>query len=171
MTLFKSLLGAAALCAALPAFAGDIEVKDAYARTSSAMAKSGAAFMVIENTGDADDRLVSAASDVAQKVELHTHMDMGDGVMKMMEVKEGFAVPAHGHHALARGGDHVMLLGLTRELKQGDMVSVTLTFEKAGEMTIEVPVDLERQDGMQMGGGMGHDHSKMNHGQMNGASN
>lgn len=171
MTLFKSLLGVAALCAALPAFAGDIEVKDAYARTSSAMAKSGAAFMVIENTGDADDRLVSAASDVAQKVELHTHMDMGDGVMKMMEVKEGFAVPAHGHHVLARGGDHVMLLGLTRELKQGDMVSVTLTFEKAGEMTIEVPVDLERQDGMQMGGGMGHDHSKMNHGQMNGASN
>jgi copper(I)-binding protein len=63
-----------------------------------------------------------------------------------------------------------MLLGLTRELKQGDMVSVTLTFEKAGEMTVEIPVDLERQDGMQMGGGMGHDHSKMNHGQT-GASN
>jgi copper(I)-binding protein len=170
MTLFKSLLSVAALCVALPAFAGDIEVKDAYVRTSSMMSKSGAAFMVIENHGDADDRLVSAASDVAQKVELHTHKDMGDGVMKMMKVEEGFAVPAHSEHALARGGDHVMLLGLTRELKQGDMVSVTLTFEKAGEMTVEIPVDLERQDGMQMGGGMGHDHSKMNHGQT-GASN
>ena len=165
------LATAAAVFLAAPALAGDITITDPYAIASTMMSKSGAAFMVIENTGDADDRLVSAASDVAQKVELHTHMDMGDGVMKMMEVKEGFAVPAHGHHALARGGDHVMLLGLTRELKQGDMVSVTLTFEKAGEMTIEVPVDLERQDGMQMGGGMGHDHSKMNHGQMNGASN
>lgn len=171
MTLFKSLLSVAALCAALPAFAGDIEVVDAYARTSSAMAKSGAAFMVIKNTGDSDDRLIAAASDVAQKVELHTHKDMGEGVMKMVEVKEGFAIPAHSHHALARGGDHVMLLGLTRALKEGDLIDVTLTFEKAGEMTIAVPVDLANKGDMQMDGGMNHDHSKMKHGQMDGASN
>lgn len=153
---------------ALPALAQGIEVKDAYARSSSMNAKAGAAFMVIENTADADDRLLSAASDVAQRVELHTHRADSAGNMQMVEVKEGFAIPAHGSHALARGGDHVMFLGLNRGLAQGDMVDVTLTFEKAGDVTIKIPVDLERQDGpgMQMGGGMGegqmHKHGASN---------
>lgn len=154
MTLLKSLLAATAMVVALPAFAQDITITDAYARTSGMMAKSGAAFMVIENHAAADDRLVSATSDVAQRVELHTHIAGADGVMQMVEVPEGFVVPAQGSHALARGGDHVMFLGLTRELEQGDKVSVTLTFEKAGPMTVEIPVDLARKDGMKMGGGM-----------------
>jgi copper(I)-binding protein len=124
--------------------------------------------MVIENTTDTDDRLISATSDVAQRVELHTHQADSAGNMQMVEVKEGFAIPAHGSHALARGGDHVMFLGLNRGLAQGDMVDVTLTFEKAGDITIKIPVDLERQDGpgMQMGGGMGqgqmHKHGASN---------
>ena len=73
----------------------------------------------------------------------------------LVEVKEGFAIPAHGSHALARGGDHVMFLGLNRGLAQGDMVDVTLTFEKAGDVTIKIPVDLERQDGPGMPMGVG----------------
>lgn len=160
MTLLKSLLAAAAIVCAVPAFAEGVIITDAYARTSGASAKSGAAFMVIENHADADDRLLSAASDVAARVELHTHKEDANGVMQMLEVPEGFAIPAHGSHALARGGDHVMFLGLTRSLAQGDKVTVTLTFEKAGEMTVEVPVDLERKDAM---GGM------MGNGAMNGA--
>lgn len=151
---FKSTLfaAAAALSLAMPAFAGDIMVKDAYARTSTAMSKSGAAFMMLMNHGTEDDRLVSASSDVAQRVELHTHKEDANGVMQMLEVEEGFPVPAGGMHALARGGDHVMFMGLNRSLAQGDIVTVTLTFEKAGAMTVEIPVDLERKpmDGMQM---------------------
>ena len=162
MKLLNTLLAATALTlATLPALAEDIMIADPYARTSGAMAKSGAAFMVIENHADAEDRLVSAASDVAQKVELHTHKAGADGVMQMVEVPEGFVIPAHGSHALARGGDHVMFLGLTRGLEQGDKVSVTLTFEKAGDVVVEIPVDLQRQDGM---GGMqmqGHTHGQM----------
>ncbi|XAY81184.1 copper chaperone PCu(A)C [Sagittula stellata E-37] len=151
----KSLLaGAVALTLASPAFA-DIEVADAYARAASPTAKAGAAFMVIRNTGSEDDRLVSAASDIAARVELHTHKDMGDGVMKMMHVEEGFAVPANGDHALARGGDHVMFMGLTRPMAQGDTVTVTLTFEKAGEVVVDIPVDLERQDAGTHGAGHG----------------
>lgn len=148
-TLFAA---AAALSFALPALAGDIMVQDPYARASTAMSGSGAAFMMLMNEGDQDDRLVAASSDVAKRVELHTHKEDANGVMRMLEVKEGFPIPAHGMHALARGGDHVMLMGLTRPLEQGDIVTITLTFEKAGEMTIEVPVDLTRQPagGMQM---------------------
>lgn len=127
---------------AMPA-AAEIVVKDAYARSSNAMA--GAAFMAIENTGPEDDRLIGAASDAAKRVELHTHRDMGGGVMKMLHVEEGFALPAGETHMLMRGGDHVMFMGLNGTMEQGDTVTVTLTFEKAGEQVVEIPVDLERK--------------------------
>jgi copper(I)-binding protein len=158
----KTTLFAAATAAfafALPALAGDIMVQDSYARASTAMSKSGAAFMVLMNEGDQDDRLIGASSDVAMRVELHTHKDNGQGVMSMVKVEEGFPIPAHGSHALARGGDHVMLMGLTHPLVQGEVIKITLTFEKAGEMTVEVPVDLERapEGAMQMQ----HQHGQM----------
>ena len=50
-------------------------------------------------------------------------------------------MPANGQYILKRGGDHIMLMGLRRSLRQGDNINVTLTFKKAGRMTIEVPVD------------------------------
>ncbi|PSL18144.1 copper chaperone PCu(A)C [Shimia abyssi] len=131
---------------ALPARADPvISVSDAYARVSSPVAKSGAAFLVIENTGDEADQLLGATSDIAKRVELHTHLSDADGNMQMRHVKEGFSIPAGGSHALERGGDHVMFMGLTNGLEHGDVVTVTLTFEKVGELTIEVPVDLERK--------------------------
>lgn len=164
----KTLLAASAIAAfALPAFA-EITINDAYARSAGKMAKAGAAFFVIENTGTEDDRLIEARSDVSVRVELHTHKDMGDGIMKMVEVKEGFPVAAGGTHALQRGGDHVMFMGLNGPMEQGETVTVTLVFEKAGEMTVEIPVDLER-DANAIGGQMKHgdmDHGNMNHGTM-----
>ncbi len=145
MSVMKTLLAAAAVAFALPAFAQDgLSVVDPYARVSAMMSKSGAAFMVIENHTDAADRLLSATSDVSEKTELHTHKQDHNGVMQMLKVEEGFEIPAGGSHALARGGDHVMLLGLTRALTQGDVVHLTLTFEKAGEMKVDVPVDVNR---------------------------
>lgn len=172
MKLVKSLLVAGALCAALPAFAQDIVVHDGYARASGMMAKAGAAFMVIDNHAATDDRLVKASSDVAARVELHTHKEDANGVMQMVEVPEGFVIPAHGSHALERGGDHVMFLGLTRALAEGDSVTVTLTFEKAGEVTVDLPVNLAQGGAMPMQGmgmGEGHNHAGHKHGQ--GASN
>ncbi|WP_432450468.1 copper chaperone PCu(A)C [Aliiroseovarius marinus] len=158
--------GAAALFA-MPALAGDIMINDAYARASGMNAKAGAAFFEIMNHGAEDDRLISATSDVAKRVELHTHKEDANGVMKMMEVEEGFAVPAGGMHALKRGGDHVMFMGLNQSFVDGETLSVTLVFEKAGEMTVDIPVDLKRNP---MAGGMDHskmDHSKMGHGEAN----
>ncbi|WP_172331615.1 copper chaperone PCu(A)C [Mangrovicoccus sp. HB161399] len=150
--------GLSALSAA--AMAGDISVHGAYARASTAMSVSGAAFMTIENAGAEPDRLLSAASPAADRVELHTHIQDANGVMKMTEVEEGFPIPAHGSHSLARGGDHVMFMGLSAPFEQGDMIPVTLTFEKAGAIEIEVPVDLERGPG-QMQNGMPGSHGPM----------
>ncbi|MGO4913887.1 copper chaperone PCu(A)C [Pseudogemmobacter sp. W21_MBD1_M6] len=160
MSFMKTLAAAAVLLTfALPAFAHDgLKITDAYARSSGPSAKSGAAFMVIENHTEADDRLIGASTTAAKLVELHTHKETGDGVMQMLRVDEGFAIPAKGEHALARGGDHVMLMGLTAPMAQGDIITVTLTFEKAGEMIVEVPVDLQREDmpAMPMNHGTGH---------------
>lgn len=152
---------AATLALSLPLFAHGPEVSahDAYARAAGGVGKSGAVFLVIENTGHEDDRLIAAKSDVAKQVQLHTHKDMGDGVMKMIHVEEGFALPAGSAHALERGGDHVMLMGLTRDLADGDSFPLTLVFEKSGEVMIDVTVDNNRKPdagGMMQGDHAGH---------------
>jgi copper(I)-binding protein len=142
------LAAAAALTFAGAAFAEDMTkmmVMDPYARSSTMMSATGAAFMTLMNKTDQDDRLIDAKSDIAERVELHTHIEDANGVMQMREVEDGFAVPAGGMHELARGGDHIMFLGLKTGLKQGDMIPLTLVFEKAGEIVVEVPVDLERK--------------------------
>lgn len=159
-----SLAAVAAVAFALPAFAeSTIAVNDAYVRVATKVSKAGAAFMVLENTGAEDDQLIGVSSDVAKRTELHTHKEDADGNMKMLHVKKGFAVPANGTHALARGGDHVMFMGLTRGLEHGDVVTITLTFEKAGDVTLDVPVDLERKPdhgAIKHGDHSGHDMKK-----------
>ena len=147
-------VAAATIAFALPAFAGDIMVKDPYARSASPTAKTGAAFMMLMNHGAEDDQLIEARSDIAKRVELHTHVEGDDGVMKMMEVEEGFTIPAGGSHMLMRGGDHVMFMGLNQSLAHGDTVDVILVFEKAGEVAVSIPVDLERK--AKHGGHMNH---------------
>ena len=160
MKLTLSVL-AAGLTFASAAFAADITVSDAYARASGASAKSGAAFMVIENSGAEDDRVIAVSAPIAARVELHTHMEDANGVMRMMEVEDGFPVPAGGKHMLKRGGDHVMFMGLTGPMEQGATFPLTLTFEKAGEMTFDVTVDLERKP--THGDGHGHAHGHKDH--------
>ena len=148
----KTLLsGAVALFLASPAFA-EIAVQDAYARSASPTAKTGAAFMMIQNSGDTADRLIGVSSEAAARVELHTHEEDANGIMRMIHVEEGFELPAGGMIAMQRGGKHVMLMGLTDALEQGETIAITLTFEAAGDLTVDVPVDLERQDH----GGMTH---------------
>lgn len=167
-TSFKMTLLAGAACLAPSFAAAHMVVEDAYARASSPLAQSGAAFMSIFNHSDQDDRVVSASSDIAERVELHTHLNE-DGVMRMVELEDGIFIPAGETVRLERGGLHVMFLGLTRAMEHGDEVEVTLTFEHADPVTLMIPVDLERQPGhggMDHGGhghgdGHGHGHGDM----------
>ena len=150
---------AATLAFSTAAFAdSQIMVHDAYAR--SANPKAGAAFMHIMNHGDEADRLIAVKSDVSARTELHTHAEDANGVMKMMEVKEGFEIPAGGVHMLKRGGDHVMFMGLNAPFEDGATVPVTLVFEKAGEVLVDVAVDQKRKP---KHGHSGHDHSGHDH--------
>lgn len=156
MSLKTTLLAAAAAAfVAMPALAEGIMVKDPYARAATPMAKTGAAFMMIMNHSGQDDRLIDAKAAVAKKVELHTHKEISDGVMQMMHVPEGFEIAAGDMLMLERGGHHVMMMGLTESFEQGKVIEVTLTFEKAGDVVVEVPVDLNRKGG--------HGDHKMSH--------
>lgn len=100
---------------------------------------NSAAYMTLVNSGGSADRLLSAATDVAATVELH-ESKMVDGVMQMNPVQGGIPVPANGQAELKPGGLHVMLIGLTRDLKDGETVKLTLTFEQAGTIEVEAPV-------------------------------
>lgn len=144
-TRFFSAASAAFFMLAAPVFAGDIMVKDPYARSSTPSSPTGAAFMILMNNSDQDDRLIAASSDVAGRVELHTHIEDENGVMKMTEIEGGIAVPAGEMHALKRGGDHVMFMGLSAPLEQDTEITVTLTFEKAGDIDVKIPVDHTRK--------------------------
>ena len=128
-----------------PLLAQSIVVEDAYARASTPSSPSGAAFMVLTNAGEEDDRLLAVRAEAAARVELHTHAEDANGVMRMREIEDGLPLPAGESHALARGGDHVMLMGLTAPLEQGATLPITLTFERAGDVEVEVIVDHERK--------------------------
>jgi copper(I)-binding protein len=151
----RTFAAAVAIACAMTAFADGLMVEDAYARSAWPTAKTGAAFMLIVNHGE-EDRLIGVASPAADLVQLHTHVESGDGVMQMKHVEDGFTVPAHSTLSMERGGRHVMLMGLTAPLAQGDTVPVTLTFQNAGDMTIDVTVDLERMPGTAMSHDMNH---------------
>jgi periplasmic copper chaperone A len=99
------------------------------------------AYVTVENTGKTDDRLISAFCECAARTELHT-MSMADGQMSMSAVPEGFEIKAGETLVLAPGGNHIMLFDLTTRPAEGATQKVTLVFEKAGEITIDMPVSM-----------------------------
>lgn len=149
-------LAVAAPSMVMPVLAHDgVHVNAAYAIVSSDQATTAAAFMSILNHATAEDVLVSASSSVAERVELHTHAEDAGGMMVMSEVEGGFAVPPGGTRALARGGDHVMLIGLTRPLVPGDRIDLQLTFARGEVIDLVLPV----QDAAALGAATdSHDH-------------
>ena len=136
---------AATLLMATSAFAEGLMVKDPYARAARPNAPTGAAFMTLINHSDQDITLMGVSSDVAKRVELHAHIDNGEGVMQMSEIEGGITIPAGEMHMMNRGGDHVMMMGLTQSLVDGETFSVTFEFENGAEMVVEIPVDNARK--------------------------
>jgi len=130
----RLLLLAAALVAA-PALA-QVKVENAWTRATPPGATTGAGYLKISSSKG--DRLIGASSPAAAKVELHVTQKRGD-MMMMREVK-GYDIPAGGGFALAPAGAHLMLLDLKAPLKQGAKVPLTLRFQKAGDVKVELEV-------------------------------
>ena len=119
-------------------FGADVEIDGAYARASITNVPNSAAFFVIKNNSDKDIAITSANSDIAEKNELHTHIKENK-MMKMIKI-EKLVVPAKSSLELKSGGDHVMLIGLKKELKAGDEISLELSFSDGDKKKIKVPV-------------------------------
>ena len=137
-------LALALLCGA-PAFAHDyklgaLEISQPWARATPPSAPAGGGFLKITNTGTTPDRLVSASSPAAELVQVH-EMKMDGNIMRMREVEKGLEIPAGGTVTLAPGGFHLMMTGLKAPLKQGTSVPVTLVFEKAGKIDVDLAVE------------------------------
>ncbi|OPK05101.1 transporter [Pseudomonas veronii] len=138
-----SLLGLAAHSSA------QVQVSDAWVRATVPGQPSSGAFMTV--TADSDSKLLRVASPVAKDVQIH-EMSMKDDVMRMGPV-DSITLPAGTPVKLDPDGYHVMLMGLTGQIKEGDQVPLTLTVENAkGErQTVEVKAAARGLDGMAPG--------------------
>jgi len=153
----RGLAAIALLGLALPALA-QTTVSDAWVRASVAHQQSTGAFMTL--TASSDSKLVGVASPIAKTVQVH-EMTMNGDVMGMKEVK-AVELPAGKPVSLDPNGYHVMLMGLTQQVKEGEKVPLTLTVEdvQGAKETLNVQAEV-RALNAEMGGG--HDHMHMKH--------
>ena len=157
---FAGLLAALALSTSALAHgvtAGEIEIIHPAIPAPAATAKAAAGYMAIANNGPTPDRLIGIETPAAASTMLHTTEHGADGVARMVHLP-ALEIPAEDTVVLEPGGMHVMLMGLTAPLTEGEMVPATLVFEHAGRVAIAFMVDPP--------GGADHstmDHSAMDH--------
>ena len=113
-----------------------IEIQDAWTRATPKGSKVAAGYMSVRNKGQADDRLLSATADIADRVEIH-EMKMANGVMSMRPLADGLVVSAGQTIKLEPGGYHIMFIGLKNQITKGDSFKGTIVFEKAGAIPVE----------------------------------
>lgn len=140
-SLLSTIAGVAVLAARMPPARsqdiGDLSIRSPWGRAAGAGGQ-GAGYLEIVNRGSVPDRLLSASSPVARALELHAHMRDGE-VMRMRQAP-AIEIPAGGTVTLGPGGLHVMLIGLTTELRAGSTVPLTLLFERAGRLSVELQI-------------------------------
>lgn len=119
---------------------GDLIIDHPHARATVEGAPVSGGYMTITNKGDADARLLSAASEFSGKTEIH-EMAMDGDVMKMRKLDDGLAIPAGETVILKPGGLHIMFMGLKEPLMRDEKRAVTLTFEKAGSIDVDFTVE------------------------------
>lgn len=132
---------------------GALEIGHPWSRATPNAAPVAGGFLTVTNSGASADRLVSVAASISDKVEIH-EMAVTDGVMKMRPLDKGLDIPAGAKIELKPGGFHVMFIGLHQQLKAGDKVKGTLTFEKAGKIDVDFNVEA-----MGKPGDAGHGHT------------
>lgn len=120
----------------------------------------GVGYLLIKNHSNKDVRLVGANTPRAGQVSIHETL-MKDGVMRMRPVKSGLIIPAGGLMELKPHSYHLMLEELSSPLAEGERIPLTLNFEEAGSIAIELNVqsldaDTHEMDMEHSGHDMGH---------------
>ncbi|MCP4041797.1 MAG: copper chaperone PCu(A)C [Gammaproteobacteria bacterium] len=136
----------------VPDGAGSVSVNDAYVRAVPPGQPNSAAFMQLHNGSSTHHTVVDAASPAAKTVELHTHIKKG-GMMKMRRIDK-IDIHPNSQAVLKPGGQHIMLMGLKKELNPGNQVSITITFGDGSTKEFTAPVRKLKMK-MDMGKGKG----------------
>ena len=119
--------------------AGDLVITQAWSRATPGGAKMASGYLTIENKGPTADRLTGGSGDITDRIEVH-EMTTSNGVMTMRALDQGLVIEPGKTVKLAPGGYHLMMFDLTKPLKLGDKVPVTLEFEKAGKVKVSFDV-------------------------------
>jgi len=134
-----SLLLSASLALAEDYKLGDLEISQPWSRATPPTAPTAGGFLTVINKGTTPDRLIAVRTTAAGQAQIH-QMKMEGDVMRMRELDNGLDIPAGATVTLAPGGYHLMLVGLKAPFKAGTRVPVTLVFEKAGSIDVEMDV-------------------------------
>ncbi|MDG9881294.1 copper chaperone PCu(A)C [Pseudomonas sp. GD04058] len=126
---------------------GNLHIAHPWSLALPPNAPNVAAYFVIDNKGAEADRLLSVDTPVSDRSELHEHVMNGD-VMRMQQVPN-VAVPAHGQVTFSPSAYHVMIMQPKDRslLTDGKRFPLTLHFEKAGDVTVEVAVQKQPPEG------------------------
>ncbi|MFT5539260.1 MAG: copper(I)-binding protein [Alphaproteobacteria bacterium] len=120
-----------------------------WARATIGISRPGVVYATLINDGKQDDALIGATSPVAAHIHVH-QTRRENGVARMVPVKR-LVIPAGGRTVLKPGGHHLMLMGLKQPLELNDTFSLTLKFEKAGTITMDVFIESAGSPGMMKG--------------------
>jgi copper(I)-binding protein len=138
---------------------GDILLTELWSRATPPGAKVAAGFFTVENTGSEADRLVGITTPVG-KAEVHETAAV-NGVSTMRPLEGGLSIAPGQKVTLAPGGLHVMITELKESLKEGQMLPLTLRFQKAGEVEAALHIRPPGAPGPGDAGGAGHSGMKM----------
>ena len=115
-----------------------ITTKDFWVRLVPTVSKVSAAYGEIYNTSSKDDFLLNTKCNISKKTEVHLSKQE-DGVTKMIHQKS-VKIPAKSSLILKRGSYHIMFMGLQKKLVEGKLISCTLYFKNAGELSLDIPI-------------------------------
>lgn len=136
---FPALMAIIASLFSQAVFAADshnLMIKEPILRATAPNAGATAGYLTIHNHSQTDDRLIAVKAEFARKSEIHEMKMVGD-VMKMRPLEGGIIIPAGGMALLEKGGNHLMFMGLTEQIKFEEDYQFTLVFEKAGEIIVK----------------------------------
>lgn len=133
-----------------PVSVGDLEITSGWVRAMLPGQPAGGGFFIVTNKGTSADRLIAGSTQTAGRVEIHT-MEIVNDVMVMRPVEGGLEIPAGATVELKPGGLHIMFMEVAEPYQEGATVPVTLEFEKAGKVDLQLPVLKGQGGGMQHG--------------------
>lgn len=116
-----------------------VKVQAAWTKATPPGAKVGSGYLVLQNTGERDDRLLRIEALFAERIEIHS-ISVDNGLMQMRPLDAPLVIPNREEIRLEPGGLHLMMIGLKEPLREGTKVQVTFHFERSGALVVDLPV-------------------------------